>query len=771
MNLLTRTDESRRQTIADWFRLFSDERFHKLSASAYADHNFIRENCRLGFDRFVHNSIDQALLQLYSRAAENRNVAIIGAPFTPCHWGTLAVLLHLFRDGNYKLDAKRTVYWLTTEKGERSLFARLRMQGHFRRIADAINFFSSAESYDDSSKGTSLVMLRGIHELSAVPAGQSVIVSDGRGELVFRKGEAEALVRNLRATGSLATLIIPSRSVVYGLAPDAVCWPWSEVALSGARIPERFDGEALPWEWEAGAQFAGRTERRVLTIEGVKPIEDLLLELKGIGYKLFSKPKTFYDARVMIEFQRIVGVFRQLAIPFDDFERGDDERRLSARLSRLQTDANCATREIAEEVTIGLMFVVDLVRKLQFSPAKWDALRSCVDECIECGRALALGFPQSDPYSAERTVEYVRAYALGKGSSLEPQIIADPAELPFFSGDVVLVGVPKLSQASRWRIPFRGRMTVLAWQYDRSLANIAIMESNESSETIRRRTWQRDFKTSLSTHIGAEAAIVSVGESSESSEVVEVNGEIEAFDPTYRGGTAISAVIVSAAIKAKAEYLLTLDDDTVMPAMAGEEHHVLVKAFGSSVVKVKPTAMLREGDAIILVNGETYAQLTKRLQHEADRVSSLLSFSELWERWQMLCLEQDENDTVREAFIRKIREYGCKRDRVTVLSWLRWQRMGPEKYEDIVYAALAAGDFELARNAEQLWKGLEVRRTRHRQLGKWLMKALALSAGVDLGMRDKVIDPNLGLTFGDLQRGISVRRIKHIERPLAVLGP
>jgi len=754
------------RTIANWFRLFSDERFHMLSASAYADHNFIREDCRLGFERFVHNSVDEALLQLYSHAAESGNIAIVGAPFTPCHWGTLAVLVHLFRNGNYKLRAQRTVYWLTTEKGERSLFARLRMHNRFRRIADAINFFSSPDTYDDNCKGTSLVMLRGVHELSAVASGQSVIVSDGRGELVFRKGEADALVRNLRGTGSLATLIIPSRSITYGLAQDAVCWPWSESALSRMQIPTRFDGEALAWKWEAGAHFAGHTERRVLTIEGVKPIEDLLVELKGLAYKLFSKPKSFYDTRLMIEFQRIIAAFRQLAIPFDDFERGDNERRLSARLRRLQTDADRATGEIAEEVTIGLMYVADLVRKLQFSSAKWDLLRPCVDECIERDCALMLAFPQTDPYSADRTAEYVKTYARGKGSSLEPQIMVGPDDLPLFSGEVVLLGVPKLSQASRWRIPFRGRMTVLAWQFDRFLANVAMHESNESAESVRKRTWQRYFKTPLDAHNGTAAVMSSFAESSESSEVAEVNGEIEAFDPTYQGGTVRSDVIVSDAIRAKAEYLITLDDGTTLSAMAGEDHHILVTAFESSVVKTKPTAKLCEGDEMILVNGETYGQLTKRLQFEADRVSSLISFNELWERWQMLCLEQDDNHTVREAFIRKMRDdYGCGRGRGTILSWLRLQRMGPERFEDIACAALAVGDFELARNSEQLWKGLDQRRTRHRQLGKWLMKALARSAGVDSTMRDRVIDPNLGLTFGDLQRGISVRRINHVERP------
>ena len=95
MTTVPQSGEMPRQRIADWFRLFSDERFYRLKGPEYSDHNFIREHCRLGFDRFIHNSVDEALLQLYSKAAESGRVAVIGTPFTPCHWGTLAVLSEL----------------------------------------------------------------------------------------------------------------------------------------------------------------------------------------------------------------------------------------------------------------------------------------------------------------------------------------------------------------------------------------------------------------------------------------------------------------------------------------------------------------------------------------------------------------------------------------------------------------------------------------------------------------------------------------------------
>ncbi len=93
--------------------------------------------------------------------------------------------------------------------------------------------------------------------------------------------------------------------------------------------------------------------------------------------------------------------------------------------------------------------------------------------------------------------------------------------------------------------------------------------------------------------------------------------------------------------------------------------------------------------------------------------------------------------------------------------------MGPERWEDIAAAALAAGDFDLAHNAKHFWEGLEQQRDRHRRLGYWLKKALAKSAGADSADVDKIIDSNLGLTFGDLQRGITVKTIVQITRPRA----
>lgn len=227
-----------KQEIANWARLFSDERIKhgRTPPQVYSDLNFIREYCRLGFERFVTNSVDEALLQMFAVAARNGVPAIIGAPFTPCHWGSLAVLLHLFREDNYELDDDRTVYWLTTERGEKSMFAKLRIQSRMRRVLEAVNAFHSPEDYDSACEGTSLVFLRDVNQLSQVRAGSTVIVGDPRGELVFRKGEAQTLLDRLVDTGCLVTLIVPSAKITYGLAPGAMCWPWSEGALATAHL-------------------------------------------------------------------------------------------------------------------------------------------------------------------------------------------------------------------------------------------------------------------------------------------------------------------------------------------------------------------------------------------------------------------------------------------------------------------------------------------------------------------------------------------------------
>lgn len=765
MNTIAPAASRTNEEIANWALLFSDERFHEFDEQAYRDHGFIKEHCRLGFEDFVNNSVDEALLQLFSKAAQCGAPTVIGAPFTPCHWGALAVLLHLFRNGNYDLQTKRTIYWLTTEPRERAMFAKIRIQSRFRRVCEAINVFASPDKYVDCS-GTSLVFLRELNELTGVRPGETFVVSDARGELVFRKNEAQELLGKLVATDCAVTLVVPSRNVTYALAPDAVCWPWSEAALEKAHLRTPHGGDAIPWRWEAGARLAGH-ERRVLAIEGLKPVEDLLIDLKALAYRLFSKPKTFYDFRCRTEFQRIVGVFRQLAVPLEDFDKGDDERRISARLSRLDADADGATKEIGEEIKIGLLYARDLISKLQFSAGKWDLLRSCVDDCIADGLYLGLAFPQPDSYSAERTLEFVRAYAVERGAILGARVIAGPDDLPDFEGEVVLLGVPKLSQASRWRVPFHGRLTVLTWQFDRFFANITLHESNVSAESVRRRTWSKFFETPLDAHLIDEAEVSKVDEESLVGGIVEVDGEIEAFDLSYRGVHAQTETIVSDAIRAKAEYLLTMDDGSTVPAMAGEEHHVLLSSYAGKTVKNKTTIKLQSGDQIILINGESYSHLSKRLREEVDRASSLLSFNEMMERWQMLCLEQDDNEDTRETFVRKIATLGCGRGRSTIISWLKLKRMGPERWEDIAAAALAAGDFDLAHNAKHFWEGLEQQRARHRRLGYWLKEALAKSAGADLADGDKVIDPNLGLTFGDLQRGITVKTIVKKTRPRA----
>jgi hypothetical protein len=306
---------------------------------------------------------------------------------------------------------------------------------------------------------------------------------------------------------------------------------------------------------------------------------------------------------------------------------------------------------------------------------------------------------------------------------------------------------------------------VLTWQFERLLANIALHESNSSAESVRRRTWRNYFETPLDTHPSGEAEVSRVDEEFRVGDIAEVDGEIEAFDLSYRGVHSEAETVVPDAIRAKAEYLLTMDDGSTVPAMAGEEHHVLLSSYAGETVKNKTTVKLQTGDRLILINGESYSHLSKRLREEVDRASSLLSFNEMMERWQLLCLEQDDEEDTRETFVRKIAALGCDRGRSTILSWLKLKRMGPERWEDIAAAALAAGDFDLAQNAKQFWHGLEQQRNRHRRLGHWLKKALANSASVDLVAGDKIVDSNLELTFADLQRGINVKTIVQITRP------
>lgn len=757
-----------KQEIANWAHLFSDERFRpgRMDPQAYSDHNFIREYCRLGVESFVTNSVDEALLQLFSVAARNGVPAIIGAPFTPCHWGSLAVLLHLFRDGNYDLGDERAVYWLTTERGERSMFARLRIHRRMRRVLEAVNLFHSPADYDGSVTGTSLIFLREINQLESVPTGATVIVSDPRGELVFRKGEVEALLDRLRGTGSLVTLIVPSAKITYSLGRDAVCWPWSESALASAHIRREHYQDAIPWRWEAGAKHAGQTERAVRSLDGTKSIEEPLEQLKGLAYKLFTKPKNIKDLLNRIEFQRIVGVFRQLVVPFEDFDRGDDERRLSARLNRLADSADGCSKEIAEEIQIGLLYARDLINQLYHSDGKWALLRDRIDICMTERKPLAIAFPQADPFTAERTLECVTAHVENQGATLKVNILGGPDALPDFTGEVVLAGVPKLSMASRWRVPFRGRLTILAWYFDAFFAEMSLHESNPSAESVRRRTWARFFVTSLDSHVGTVAEVSNVDEQTRRLETEEIDGELEAFDLSYRGTTPSVQMTTSNVLKRRNEYVLILDDGTAHPANASERQHVLIEGYGGGTVKTKMTPHLKKGDRIVLINGESYDQLSKRLQGEVDGQSSRLSFNELFEDWKLLCLLMNDSDEIRSRFVHRIREFGCTRDQATIMSWLRWKVWGPAALQDIIAAALAADNYDLVRNAQVFWGGLEEQRSRHRRLGKWLTNAIkARAASIDASDFERVVDSSLELTLGDLKRGVSVKTVIDVIKP------
>ena len=759
-----------RQEIANWAHLFSDERFRpgRTHPQVYSDVNFIREYCRLGFEKFVTNSVDESLLQMFAVAARNGVPAIIGAPFTPCHWGSLATLLHLFRDNNYELSDDRTVYWLTTERGERTMFAKLRIQSRMRRVLEAVNIFHSPEDYDPNCEGTSLVFLRDVTQLSQVRAGSSLIVSDPRGELVFRKGETEALLNRLVGTGCLMTLIAPSSKITYGLAPASMCWPWSEAALATAHIRKEHYQDAIPWKWEAAARNAGHTDRAVLSLDGARSTEEPLVQLKGLAYKLFTKPKNIKDLIYRTEFQRIVGVFRQLVVPFEDFDRGDDERRLSARLERLAGSSEGCSKEVAEEIQIGLLFARDLIAQLYHSEGKWALLRARVDSCIAKKSPLYLAFPQADPFTAERTLQVVHEYAERKGETLGATVLDGPDSLPDCIGEVVLAGVPKLAMASRWRAPFKGRLTILAWHFDSFFAEMSLHESNSSAESVRRRTWSRFFVTPLDSHVATATHVSSVDDDSRRLETKEVDGEIEAFDPSYRGATTSAQTLTANVIRKRNEYLLILNDGTTLPASASERQHVLLDSYGGATVKSKMTSDLKKGDRIVLIDGESYDELSKRLQDEVDRQSSRLSFNELFDDWKLLCLEMNDGDEVRERFLQRIRAFGCKRDQATIMSWLRWKVWGPAEAKDIVAAALAADNYDLVRNAQVFWEGLEDQRSRHRALGKWLTKAIkARGAAVDPSDFERVVDTSLELTLGDLKRGVSVKTVVDVVKPEA----
>lgn len=751
------------EATANWHRLVSDERFKHFPTGAYHDDQFIINHARLGFDEFISSAVDRAILLLLARADVDRSPLVIGAPFTPCHWGALSVLFHLLRR-NERLRAPRRLFWLTTERRERALFARLRMQSKFRRVADAVTVRRGEDDVSGAPTQTELVLLRGIEDLHLVQPHDQLVVSDPRGELTVRKGEADELVRRVASSTNDSTVIIPARHVVRAMESVAMCFPFSDGAIATFHVPHPPHELGIPWEWARAARNAGRAERRVIRIDGIPEVETRLAELKDAAYKVFSRPKNFYDVRLTMEFQRIIGSLRQLAVPIEYHENSDDQGTFKARIALLESRLGGASLDISEYLQISLMLLKELFQKLSGTAAKWEPLRTCIDDSIERGSPLTLAFPQADSYSAWRTQIFVAEYAATKGAQIVPHTISNPLDLLDRKGDVVLLGVPKLAHASRWRIPFEGRLTMLTWGFEHTLGILALKGASDSAEAMRRRTWSSRFATNPSVY-ASQAADETVSSESETVEMTNEALELEAFDLSYRGRTATTSSRVAEAVRERSEYEIEMDDGSVVHALAAETQHVVVGLYGGNTLKQRNTTDLKIGDRIVLINGETYEQLTARLQMAADRVSGLLSFTELWERWQLLCLEKDESRKIREDFIGKVRAMGCKRTVQTIRSWLRLQRYGPDDLEDLVCVALAADDFELAKSATDLHRGLVDKRARHRSLGKWLHKALAISASIDERDKEKVVDPNLGITFGELQRAVTVKTISAIRPP------
>jgi hypothetical protein len=751
------------ESIANWPLLVSDERFRHFPAGAYHDDQFIRDHARLGFQEFASNGIDHTLLLLLAKADVDRCPLVIGAPFTPCHWGSLSVLFHLIRR-NERLRDQRRVFWLTTERRERGLLARLRMQSKFRRVVDAVTIRRGEDDLGCEPSGTELVLLKSADELQLVQPQDRLIVSDPRGELTVRKGEAEELVRRIVSLTQRSTVIIPSRHIVRSMESSAMCFPFSDGAIAAFHVPQPASDFGIPWEWARAARNAGRTERNVIRIDGIDDVETRLADLKNAAYKVFSRPKNFYDVRLTMEFQRIISSLRQLAIPVEYHENSDEPGTFKARISLLESRLDGASLDIFEYLQISLMLLKELFQKLSGTEAKWEPLRRCVDESIERGVEFTLALPQADSYSAWRTQLFISEYAASKGIHLVPETISNPLDLLDRKGDVVLLGVPKLAHASRWRIPFDGRLTMLTWGFEHVLGILALKGANDAAESMRRRTWRSKFVTNPDAYV-PQVADESVTSESEIVNMVDDELEIEAFDLTYRGRTQTSSSRLADAVRERSQYELMMDDGSVVHALAAETQHVVVVLYGGSTSKPCNTTDLKIGDRIVLINGETYDQLTARLRIAVDRVTGLLSFAELWERWQLICIEKDESRDIREVFVQKVVGLGCKRTIQTIQSWLSLKRYGPEHLEDIVYVALAAEDYELAKSAEDLHRGLEEKRARHRSLGKWLHKALAASVTVDEQAKEKVIDANLGITFGELQRAMSVKKIIKIHAP------
>jgi len=198
--------------------------------------------------------------------------------------------------------------------------------------------------------------------------------------------------------------------------------------------------------------------------------------------------------------------------------------------------------------------------------------------------------------------------------------------------------------------------------------------------------------------------------------------------------------------------------------------NVVIAGASGPEVDERSVRSLRDGDRIVLIHGQQRQSFYELIISRMHQHPSLILHLSLIRRWQTDFVSAyyrwyQRGSYNAEQLLKLMNEHGSGlTSSVTIQAWLRGQTLCPQDTEDLRrLSEILEMDF-VRKNYQRIGKAASRLRGLHRgvanKLNRWLQQQ---ATGIDAGNDDEIIDPDLGLTFGDLKSSLSLQRISAVQ--------
>lgn len=191
---------------------------------------------------------------------------------------------------------------------------------------------------------------------------------------------------------------------------------------------------------------------------------------------------------------------------------------------------------------------------------------------------------------------------------------------------------------------------------------------------------------------------------------------------------------------------------------------------GQSRVDERYVSSLRRGDRVLLIHGQRRQSFYVLIISRVHQHPSMMLHLALIQRWQSDFVTAYQRWHERGArnldeLLRHLNDKGSSITSTAALrSWLQGQILCPQDGEDLRRLADVLGMDYVRQQYRRIERAASRLRGLHRglsnKLNRWLEQQ---AAGIDAGNDDEVVDPELGLTFGDLRSSLVLLHVKDAE--------